>query len=65
MNARRLWQWKAKESISLSAIATKGLAPSGNEFAPVVQFVWLEAIELMPCTAISISEIENEKDSKQ
>ncbi len=65
LNARRLWRWKAKKSITLSAIATFGIAPTGNQFTPTVDSVWLEAIELIPCSNISIKEIENEKDSNQ
>ena len=65
INSRRLWRWKAKESISLSALAQKGLAPTGNEFAPTLPSIWLEAIEIIPCSSMAIEEIENEKDKQQ
>lgn len=61
-NARRLWRWKTKESISLSAVAKTGVDADGCKFAPVVDSVWLEAIELIPCTIEAIKSIEAVKD---
>ena len=56
-NARRLWYWKAKKSISLSAVAEYGIDTSACKFAPAVPSVWLEAIELIPCSGIALTEI--------
>lgn len=63
-NARRLWQWKAAESISLSAVAVHGVDSDGCRFAPAVALVWLEAIELIPCTAKAVGSIEGVKDAE-
>lgn len=47
-NARRMWFWKAAESISLSAVAKFGIDQSKSKIAPAVDSVWLEAIEIIP-----------------
>lgn len=57
-NARRLWQWKAKESISLSAVAKYGLDRSGSKVCAPVDSIWLDAIELIPCADDAIKSIE-------
>ena len=49
-HASRLWQWHAAESISLSAVAKFGIKPEKSKIAPSVESVWLEAIEIIPCT---------------
>ncbi len=56
-NARRMWYWKAKKSISLSAVALYGIT-SESKIAPPVDSVWLEAIELIPTTDVATSSIE-------
>ena len=62
-NARRLWYWKAKESISLSAVAQYGLTDD-SKVAPAVPFVWLQAIELIPVSNDALKSIEGAKDAK-
>jgi len=57
-NARRLWQWKAAESISLSAVAIHGIVESKSKVAEAVDSVWLDAIELIPCSEKAIKSIE-------
>lgn len=57
-NSRRLWQWKAKESISLSAVAKFGIDQSGSKICAPVDSIWLDAIELIPCTDDAIKSIE-------
>lgn len=57
-NSRRLWQWKAKQSISLSAVAICGLDHSGSKICAPVDSIWLDAIELIPCTDVAIKSIE-------
>lgn len=47
-NARRMWRWWCKESISLSAIVNYGIDQSRSKIAPPVDAVWLVAIEIMP-----------------
>jgi len=63
-NARRLWQWKAKESISLSAVAKHGINQSESKIAPAVDVVWIEAIELIPASDDAIESIEGAVDAK-
>ena len=57
-NARRMWQWKAAQGISLSACALYGVEYKGSKIIEPVEAVWLEAIELLPCTDVAISSIE-------
>lgn len=63
-NARRLWQWKAAKSISLSAVAVHGVDPDGCKFAPATNSVWLEAIELIPASSAAINSIEGAADAE-
>lgn len=46
-HARRLWYWKARKSISLSAVALYGIDSSTSKIPPPVESVWMEAIELI------------------
>lgn len=48
VNARRMWRWWCKESISLSAVVQYGIDRSKSKIAAAVDSVWLEAIEIMP-----------------
>ena len=57
-NARRLWKWKALASISLSAVALYGIDQSQSKIVEAVPEIWLEAIEITPCTAKSIESLE-------
>ena len=63
-NARRLWRWWAKESISLSAVANYGIIEEKSKIAPAVEGVWLEAIEIIPTTEIATKSISGAKDAK-
>lgn len=49
-NARRMWQWWCRESISLSGVVKYGIKPGKSKIAPAIDAVWLEAIEIMPIT---------------
>lgn len=57
-NARRMWRWHAAESVSLSAVANHGINEKQSKIAEAVESVWLEAIELIPCTHKAIASIE-------
>lgn len=57
-NARRMWRWWAKTSISLSACALYGIKHDKSSIAQAVPHVWLEAIEIIPCLEESIQSIE-------
>ena len=63
-NARRLWRWWAKESISLSGVANYGIIEEKSKIAPAVEGVWLEAIEIIPTTEIATKSISGAKDAK-
>lgn len=58
-DARRMWRWKAARGISLSACAIYGISQSESKIVEPVKAVWLEAIEIIPCSkdaATSIAE---------
>lgn len=50
IEARRMWWWHCKESISLSGVVAYGINRDKSKIAPPVPYVWLEAIEIMPIT---------------
>ena len=63
-NARRLWYWKTtNKGISLSEVALGGLAKDSKVCAPV-DAIWLEAIEIIPCTKEAIKSIEGADEYK-
>lgn len=47
-DARRMWRWQCKESISLSGVVCYGIDQERSKIAAPVPEVWLEAIEIMP-----------------
>lgn len=57
--ARRLWRWHAAEGISLSGVARAGIKHDDSRIEQAVDAVWLEAIEIIPCTAKAIASIES------
>lgn len=63
-DARRMWQWKAEKSISLSGVAKHGIDRSGSRIAPKIESVWLEAIEIIPLTSASADSILGAEDAK-
>lgn len=63
-NARRLYWWHAAESITLSAVAKYGLNHKESTIAIPIESVWLEAIEILPCTDIAIASIKEAPDAK-
>lgn len=64
-NARRMYQWFCKESISLSAVAVYGINQDKSKICVPVENIWLEAIEILPCTEVSIKSIEEAKIVQQ
>lgn len=46
--ARRMWRWQCRESISLSGVARHGIEQRESKIAGPVDGVWLEAIEILP-----------------
>ena len=58
-NARRMWKWWAKEGVSLSACSLYGVRHDDSKIVEAVESVWLEAIEIIPCTDIAIQSLES------
>lgn len=57
-NARRMFSWQAKESITLSAVAVYGVNHDKSKIVEAVSLVWLQAIEIIPCTEQAIISLE-------
>jgi cell division GTPase FtsZ len=61
-NARRLYYWvTANGGLSLSEVAKFGVK-STSKICTSVDLIWLEAIEIIPCTKQSIENIEIQND---
>lgn len=57
-SARRLWYWKtANDGVSLSDLAAGGVSEETKVCEPVD--IWLEAIEIIPCSDNCIKSIES------
>jgi hypothetical protein len=63
-DGRRMWQWFAAESISLSGCANYGINQSKSKIAPAVSQVWLEAIEILPCTDAAVKSLDGAENAK-
>ena len=57
-DARRMYTWHTVKSISLSSVAIYGINQSKSKICQAVEFVNLEAIELIPCTEKAIESLE-------
>ena len=57
VKSRRLWYWKAKEGISLSAVATHGIA-NDVTLPNELDEIWLgDVYEVIPCTQEAMESI--------
>jgi len=64
-NARRMFRWKSGgDSISLSGCAVHGIDESGSKIVEPVESVWLDAIEIIPCTQKAIDSLKGAKNVK-
>ena len=63
-NARRMYQWWAKEGITLSAVAVYGIKKDKSKIVEAVPSVWLEAIEIIPCSNVAINDLEGAQNVK-
>ena len=63
--ARRMWRWWAKESISLSGVALHGIKQEKSRIAGPVESVWLEAIEIIPVSGRPAESIRTAQETKQ
>ena len=63
--ARRMWRWWAKESISLSGVALYGIKQEQSRIAGAVDSVWLQAIEIIPISGKAAESIRNAEETEQ
>ena len=63
--ARRMWRWWAKESISLSGVALHGINQEKSRIAGAVESVWLEAIEIVPISGKAAESIRTAQETEQ
>ena len=63
--ARRMWRWWAKESISLSGVALHGIKQENSRIAGAVESVWLEAIEIIPISGKAAESIRTAEETQQ
>jgi len=63
-NARRMWRGHAAEGISLSGCAIHGIKQEKSKIVEPVDSVWLEAIEIIPCTNTAADSIRGAKNVK-
>ena len=63
--ARRMWRWWAKESISLSGVALHGIKQEHSRIAGAVESVWLQPIEILPVSGKPAESIRTAKETEQ
>ncbi len=63
-NGRRMYQWWAAESISLSGVALYGVKNEKSKIVEAVPEIWLEAIEILPCSETAIKSLESAPNVK-
>ena len=63
--ARRMWRWWAKESISLSGVALHGIKQEKSRIAGAVDSVWLQAIEIIPISGKAAESIRTSQETEQ
>ena len=61
--ARRMFYWYAEKGISLSACSIYGVKDK-SKIVEAVEQVWLEAIEIIPCSELAIESIEGQKNAE-
>lgn len=62
--SRRMWFWKSKESISLSGVANYGIDEDKSKIASELETIWLETIEIIPCSDKCIKSIRDCKNAQ-
>ena len=63
--ARRMWRWWAKESISLSGVALHGKKKKKSRIAGALESVWLQAIEIIPISGKAAESIRTAPETQQ
>lgn len=63
--ARRMYEWWAKESISLSGVARYGIKQDHSKICGELDSVWLQAIEIIPVTGSAATSIRTTPEVEQ
>ena len=63
--ARRMWRWWAKESISLSGVALYGVKQEKSRIPGALDSVWLQAIEIIPISGKAAESIRTAEETQQ
>ena len=63
--ARRMWRWWAKKSISLSGVALHGIKQENSRIAGAIDSVWLQAIEIIPISGTAAESIRTAQETEQ
>ena len=63
--ARRMWRWWAKESVSLSGVALHGIKQEKSRIPGAVDSVWLQAIEIIPISGKAAESIRTAQETSQ
>ena len=63
--ARRMWRWWAKESISLSGVALYGINQEKSRIVGAVESVWLQSIEIIPISGKAAESIRTAQETQQ
>ena len=63
--ARRMWRWWAKDSISLSGVALYGINQEKSRIAGAIDSVWLQAIEIIPISGKEAESIRTAQEAEQ
>ena len=63
--ARRMWRWWAKESISLSGVGLYGINQEKSRIAGAIDLVWLQAIEIIPISGKAAESIRTAEETDQ
>ena len=63
--ARRMWRWWTKESISLSGVALHGIKQEKSRIAGAVESVWLQPIEIIPISGTAAESIRTAQETEQ
>ena len=63
--ARRMWRWWAKKSISLSGVALYGINQEKSRIAGAIDSVWMQAIEIIPISGKAAESIRTAEETEQ
>lgn len=62
-SARKIYRWQQKEGIPLTTVSLHGINHNRSSISETLAWVWLESIEIIPCTDKSIESIEGAANS--